>query len=399
MNLRNAETAGASSSTDAVRSVFFCPEAPNFLWDLTDTVTPRILVALASVASPAIIVLNALVIIAVKQKKELQRLSNILLSSLAVADLLVGASSMPLFTTVDLVISRQVLLEHVCMLDSISLYLMFLLSGSSLYHLTLIAWERYVAIQKWMDYKIIVTSSNLKKLATSAWFAALLTSLPFMVLEEIGVGPVVFKVWITVQFVLGVAALILIIYFYVMVYLGVRKGNLSQISQVSDLVKAKLENKVAKTSAMITAALIFSFVPAAVVGILGKHFPLFRKNWVARPSGLLMHLNSVANPLIYCYRDRRFRNAVRELIRLRKPRPIQPADGAVRFVRRKNPFASLEDVAENQTVENRTTRLARSASCGQDVVDVGFDHAPRECREVMLKRTMSAPTLAKGSLP
>ena len=392
MDLHNAV---ANSSTE-IRSVFICPAIPDVVWDLHDTITPWSLVTITSIASPTTILLNALVIIAVKQRRELQRLSNILLSSLAVADLLVGAISMPLSATFDLLVSRQVLLDHVCVLDAVSVQSIFVICASSVYHLTLIAWERYVAIQKYMDYKIIVTRSRLRKLAIRAWFASLLTMLPSILLEAIGVDPKFVSLCFTViVIVLGAATLILIIYFYVVVFLGVRKRKLNQISQLSDLVNAKFESKIAKTTAMITAALILSFIPSVVVGILGNFFPVFRKGWVFRTTETLMQLNSLANPLIYCYRDRRFRNAVLELIRFRKSGAIQPTDGAVRFVRRKNPFVSLEGITEQQNGENRTASLTRSASCGQAVVS---DAAPRKSGEILLKRSMSTPSLAEGSI-
>jgi len=38
--------------------------------------------------------------------------------------------------------------------------------------LTAIAWERYVAIQKFIDYKVIVTKRLLQKLAIAAWLLA-----------------------------------------------------------------------------------------------------------------------------------------------------------------------------------------------------------------------------------
>ena len=59
----------------------------------------------------------------------------------------------------------------------------------------------------------------------------------------------------------------LIVYFYVMVYLGVRKRKLSQIRQVSELVNAKHERRVAMTIALVTIAVILSFFPRILSGI------------------------------------------------------------------------------------------------------------------------------------
>ena len=391
MDLHSAKSAANSSSE--TRSVFVCPERPGFVWDLNDIIIPWILVPIASIASLATILLNALVIIAIKWKKELQRISYILLSSLAVTDLLVGAVNMPLSATTDVLIALQKV-HGVCMIDSVNVHFMFLIFASSTYHLSLIAWERYVAIQKWMDYRSIVTRSRVKKLAIGAWIAALLTTLPQILLVAVDTNPKFKFVWVNVIIALGSAASILIVYFYIMVYLGVRKRKLSQISQVSSLVAAKLENKVAKTSGLITAALFISFLPAAVVGTLGNFFPAFRKNWAFRSAETLMQLTSIMNPCIYCYRDRRFRNALLELLRLRKPQATPPAAGAERFVRRKKQLDSLKDVAEQVSIENCTARLARSASFD---ATLGLDYTPGIVLGTILKRSMSAPSLDEGS--
>ena len=390
MDLHSATTAANSSSE--IRSVFLWPEKANFVWDLTETTIPWVLVAVVSISSPAIILLNASVIIAVIQRKELQRVSYILLSSLAVTDLLVGLTNMPLSATVDVLIALQ-RVHDVRMIDSVNVHFMFFIFASSLYHLTLIAWERYVAIQKWMDYRTILTRSRVNKLAIGAWFAALLTTVSGILLEALGADPKFKVVWLNIKIALGITTSILTVYFYIMVYLGVRKRNLSVISQASSQVAVKLENKVALTSGLITAAPFFSLLPSAVVDALGTFFPTFRKNWAFRSAETLMQLNSIVNPCIYCYRDRRFRNALLELLRLRRPQ-TSPADGAERFGRRKKQLDSLKDVAEQLSIENYTARLARSASCDATLVS---DYAPGIVLGRMLKRSMSAPSLVEGS--
>ena len=393
MDLHSAKTAANSSSE--IRSVFICPEKPNFVWDLTENTIPWILVAVVSLSSPVIILLNASVIIAVKQRKELQRISYILLSSLAVTDLLVGVINMPLSATVDVLIALKKV-HGVCMIDFVNVHLMFFIFASSLHHLTLIAWERYVAIQKFMNCRTILTRSRVKNLAMGAWFAALLATLPGILLEAIGADPKFEVVWLNIKVVLGTASLMLIVYFYIMVKTGVCKRQLSQISQVSSLVEAKLENKVAKITGLITAALFISFLPPIVVSALGNFFPTFRKNWAFRSAETLMQLTSMVNPCIYCYRDRRFRNALLELLRLRKPQATPTTDGAERFVRQKKQLGFLKDVAEQQNVENHKAGFSRAASYHQALV--GLDEAPRNSLPRMLKsRSMSAPSLGIGN--
>ena len=65
---------------------------------------------MASIISATTVLLNALVIIAVKQRNELQRASNVLLSSMAVTDLLVGGLCVPLRAVVGLLVSYQLLI-------------------------------------------------------------------------------------------------------------------------------------------------------------------------------------------------------------------------------------------------------------------------------------------------
>ena len=104
--------------------------------------------------------------------------------------------------------------------------------------------------------------------------------------------------------------------------------------QVSVLLKAKLENRVAMTMALVTVALVISFIPMTVVFILGDYFQLFRGLLAWRVVETLVYLNSIASPLIYCYRDRLFRIAVLEILRIKKPKAKQfPVGNAVPFVR------------------------------------------------------------------
>lgn len=57
---------------------------------------------------------------------------------------------------------------------------------------------------------------------------------------------------------------------------------------------------------------------------------------------LVLQLNSLLNPILYCYSDRRFKNAVQELLGLKKTQKIQPTFHANRCLRRKESFQSVE---------------------------------------------------------
>ena len=297
-----------SSSVASYRPVFSCPQSPNYVWDTTNEIFPWIMVAIVSIASPAAVILNILTIAAVKSRKELQKNSNILLSSMAVADILVGAINMPLSALVEFVISRQVFNNAICQVDMVNVHLMFAFTGCSLCHLTLIAWERYQAIGKCFEYKAKMTKRRLKKLAITVWFLTALTSIPGIVLTALGINHD-----FIIDAIAAFFALILIPYFYIMVYRETRKRKLTHITQITFLVKAKLENRVAITCALVSTAVILSFVPLVTVGLLGELYPVLHNNYVFRSAETLLQMNSIVNPLIYCYRNRRFRNIVLEI--------------------------------------------------------------------------------------
>ena len=400
MDQREAEL-NTSSISNTTRSVFSCPHDPQLVWDLHDTTSPWIFAAVACIISPTAVFLNVLVIIEVKQRKELQRASNILLSSMAVTDLLVGSLCVPLSAVLGLLVPYQIVTDHyICKLDSVAIWFMITLAICSIFHLTMIAWERYVAIRKWIDYRVIVTRSRLKKLAIIAWVSAIVTVSPAhftmaltgMLRENEMV--LALDIFFIILSVLVMSALGLIIYFYVMVYLGVRKRKLSQIHQVSDLVNAKLEQRVAVTTTLVTVALILSFFSNAVIGMLEGVYPVPRKRFVVDLKATFLYTNSVVNPLIYCYRDCRFRNAVLEILRIRKPKvtPYVVTD-TTRFARGKDAFDSERDKVQGQKVEN-PVRLTRSASC--DLVHF-LGLVQLESHKKAFKRIMSSPSLPISS--
>ena len=179
MDQRDAEL-NPSSISNTTRSVFCCAHDPQLVWDLYDTTSPWIFAAVASIMSPTAVLLNVLVIIEAKQRKELQRASNILLSSMAVTDLLVGSLCVPLSAVVQLLVSQQILTDHyICLLHFVAIWsTVILVTICSIFHLTMMAWERYVAVEKWIDYKVMVTKSLMKKLAIIAWVAAIVTVSP-----------------------------------------------------------------------------------------------------------------------------------------------------------------------------------------------------------------------------
>lgn len=111
MNSSNADLSANASSQ--VLFSFFCPVEPVFVWVLSETATFKIAAATTIIVCPVAILLNILVILAAKLKRGLKEHNlNILLASLAVADVLMSSISMPVTIALDVpVTSSQALFE------------------------------------------------------------------------------------------------------------------------------------------------------------------------------------------------------------------------------------------------------------------------------------------------
>ena len=337
-------------------------------------------------ASFPVVLLNVFIILAIGQSRELRKPSNIILSSMAVTDLLVGAIVMPVYASIDLFKVSQVSFRHTCRLFAINMFFQPLLFTSTLHHLTVIAWERYVAVQKCMDYKAIITNGRLKKIVIGIWLSALFPAVAGVITNMVIMDRRLFGKFLTWWTAAETVCIFLVAFFYRKVYLGIRNRRLNNISQIDVVMKIKLESKVAKTTGFLTAAVISFFIPMFVFGLFGKLVSILNTQAAHRLSQMVTQLNSLVNPLIYCYRDHRLRNTILELLRMRKPQAITSAVGNTQFARKKDSFRSLELLKG----EKRSRRLTRSASCNLTDALYSIHRTPRV---IKLKKSLSAPTL------
>ena len=102
-----------------------------------------------------------------------------------------------------------------------------------------------MAIQKWMDYKILITNSRLKKLAIAAWISALFPAVPNLIVRVADVNAAIIAAFFVMWGAEAATCLILIAYFYRKVYLGIREHKVNEGQQVNVLIKVKLESKLA----------------------------------------------------------------------------------------------------------------------------------------------------------
>ena len=365
MNL--SETDSEKIDASELPSVYSCPHEPVYTWILTETAAFYVTITTKSIASPFAVLLNLLIIVAVRNRRALQKNSNILLTSMAVADLLVGAVSMPLTIASDILLLRKKLSLKICKIAGANQIVLYSAVSSSFYHLTFIAWERYVAIVKWTNYKNIITKTRLKICAVVAWVLAAITAIlvPILSVAEVDQRVIVaLSIFSASKTVLCVA---IIGYCYITLYLYVRKRKNNEINQVSARANAKLEKSIAKATGTVTAALLVSYVPSIIVLFLGDAVPFLRTSSYFRWSQLLIQMNSLFNPIVYCFSmNRTFRNEVFEMINLNVvlelvSRPKLPVKRHTR--RRREPAVVSDEENQLHGEKQQPDRLARLRSC------------------------------------
>jgi len=106
------------------RSPKFFPSSPGACSQATSALQSAVVVT--SIACPVTILLNVLVLIAMRQKQELQRSSNILFCSLAEADLLIWTVSMPLTIVFGICHEFLYIILDICTRLRINLYIFFI---------------------------------------------------------------------------------------------------------------------------------------------------------------------------------------------------------------------------------------------------------------------------------
>ena len=260
---------------------------------------------------PLAILLNTLVIVAVKTKRHLRTKSNISLACLATTDFAVGLIAQPLAITFFILFligsSPQTMTRIVvCVSSAVGETCI----AASLLHLLLMSGERYLAIKHPFAYENgLVTEARIITASGLAWMcAAIVYGIRVSILPEISV------VFIS-------AVISTVVYCHVVIYKEVRR-NTQQIiaNQVSLAVKEKLlKNKRAfNTTVVIVLTLFLCYIPTCVWLIVFISLDGENSSDVGHiasfPITFLVLLNSSINPLIYTARIRHFRVAFFQML-------------------------------------------------------------------------------------
>ena len=271
-----------------------------------------VLIVIHTTTCPFTIVLNLLVMIAVKTKPRLQNMSNMALACLALTDVMVGLVVQPLFIAQIWNIIQEEITASACSIQIALNSFITLFCFSSAVHLFLITVDRYIAIMRPYIYTQTVTKARVLIAAALAWTLTVIIHLVSLVDED---------TFTSIIGVVVVSLVVIIAVCNVMVYHEVHRHEKQIAAQQVDVATREnflSERRAFKLTLKIIALLVMSFLPVIIFRRLKE--PLKRIVSLGTLSCIVMAVyslpafNSFVNPFIYCIRLREFRVAFIELL-------------------------------------------------------------------------------------
>ena len=245
---------------------------PDHLSDLSYAILAALIV-IHTTTCPFTIVLNLLMMIAVKTKARMQSMSNTALACLALTDVMVGLVVQPLFIAHIWNIIQGETTASACSIQIALRFFLYFFCFSSIVHLFLITVDRYIAIMH--PYTYIQTITKARVLVATALSLALtiIVHMALLIDEEVGRY---------IKHAVIVSLITIIVICNVIVYREVHRHEKEITVQQVDVAKNVVS-----------------------VGTLTSIFIVV---------GSLAAFNSLVNPFIYCIRLRQFRVAFIELL-------------------------------------------------------------------------------------
>ena len=256
-----------------------------------------------TITCPFTVILNLLVIKAVKSTPRLRTNSNILLACLAVTDALTGLFGQPLFVLWKIFqifgLSDSGTVEN-CYATAVIVYV-----TASYFHLMLVTLERLLAIKFTMQYPNIVNDEKMKRAVLVAWILAFISGV-FRVL----------KMSLVLRSLSGLfifSCILFIAFAYFVMYRETRlqqeKIKTQQLPQ-QEVERFTRENNALKTTVFVIGAVVVCLLPLCFCLIVTATGLC---NICPIPKTLTQTcamLNSLVNPLIYCWRQKEMRKVI-----------------------------------------------------------------------------------------
>ena len=253
---------------------------------------------------------NTLILVALRRVSLLHPPSKLLLSNLATTDLFVGLISHPLLIIFLLAAMNES--WDICRYSSVTGFIADpIFCGVSLSTLTAISVDRLLALSLGLRYRQVVTLKRTSVIIFAIWVVqTVISMMSFM------------NVLVAVSCSILVASLCLAtsIFSYTKIFLTLRRhqnqvqDHVQQPSQTNQLNVARYR-KVVSTALGLQFTLLVCYLPDSIVVALMSIAGLSTPFFLAREYTItLVYLNSSLNPILYCWKIKEVKQAVKDTI-------------------------------------------------------------------------------------
>ena len=266
-------------------------------------VSTVISIIINTITCPFTVLLNVLVIQAVKTRPRLRTNSNILLACLAVTDSLSGLLGQPSY-----ILWRITLIFGISSSQAVASFnydVMAALVLASYLHLMLVTFERLVAIKFTMHYSNIMTHNTIKITVSVFWIISILggvfsaLKMYYVLLPMTGLA--------TNSCIVFVASAYLILYHETRRH---QKKIKAEQLPAEEVERSSTENRALKTTMFVVGAVVVCLLPLVfclIVMNAGLYVKCPISDQVWQTFGLL---NSFVNPLTYCFRQKEMKKFI-----------------------------------------------------------------------------------------
>ena len=272
----------------------------------------KVLLALNGFVAITAFLGNTLILVALQKESSLHAPSKLLFRNLAITDLCIGFIVEPLCVTYLILSLKQ--RWNICRYAFAIFSTTALMVGPmSLFTLTTISVDRLLALLLGLRYRQVVTLTRIYRIVIVFWVVSATGATTLFWIEQITSWYICVGVGL---------CLVTSIFSYTKIFLALRhnqiqpQGNVhqGQPSQPVQLNIARYKRTVS-SALWVQLALVVCYLPLAIVKVLRLQRGVTSNLYVAwLYSATLAHLNSSLNPILYCWKIREVRQAVKDTL-------------------------------------------------------------------------------------